>query len=150
LTEKSHGRIETREIQVLAVSAERLGFPFCAQLALLHRTRLYLKSGKSEEGWLYLLCSRDPKACSPANLLTFSRGHWTIEVRVHYCRDFTYDEDRCRIRQTTAARVCATLRSLAIYLLGRDCSSRRDTRPRRQKRINRHPGIAVKMVTTIP
>lgn len=127
-----------------------MGFPFCAQLALLHRTRFYLKSGKIEEGWLYLLCSRDPKDCSPANLVAFSRGHGTIEVRLHYCRDFSYDEDRCRIHQTTAARVCATLRSLAIYLLGRDCSSRRDTRPRRQKRINRHPGIAVKMITTIP
>lgn len=150
MTEKSRGRLETREIQVLPVTAERIGFPFCAQLSLLHRTRLYLKTGRLEEGWLYLLCSRTADACSAENLLAFSRGHWTIEVRVHYCRDVSYHEDACRIRNPSAARVYATLRSLAVYLLGHQAHGRQNTRRRQQKRINRHPGIAIAMVTAPP
>lgn len=142
--------MERREIQTLAVDGERIGFPFCEQLVLLHRTRDYLKDQTHEEGWLYLLCSRNAQTAAPDQLLRLSRGHWTIESVTHYVRDFTYDEDRRRIRHAPTTRICATLQNLAIWLLGRNRRTRRDTRPRRQKRIARHPGLAVKMVTQAP
>jgi hypothetical protein len=138
--------VETHQVQVLPVTAEQMGFPFCEQLILLRRHRYYLCDQHEEEGFLYLVCSRSTDSCSPENLLDLSRGHWIIESSIHYCRDVLYDEDRCRIRDTTAARVCATLRSLATYLLGQDRPTRRDTRRRKHKRINRHPGIAVRLV----
>jgi len=145
--QKQSGRVETRQLQVLDVSAEQMGFPFAKQLLLLRRHRLYLDDGHEEEGFLYLLCSRASCRCSAEDLLRLCRGHWIIESSIHYCRDVLYNEDRCRIRDTTAARVLATLHSLATFLLGKNRRSRRDTRRRKHKRINRHPGIAVRMVT---
>lgn len=124
-----------------------MGFPFAKQLLLLRRHRLYLDDEHEEEGFLHLLCSRASCRCSDDNLLRLCRGHWIIESSIHYCRDVLYAEDRCRIQDTSAARVFSTLRSLATYLLGKNRHSRRDTRPRKHKRINRHPGIAVRMVT---
>ena len=148
--QKQGGRVETRQLQVLDVSAEQMGFPFAKQLLLLRRHRLYLDDGHEEEGFLHLLCSRAVCRCSPEDLLRLCRGHWIIESSIHYCRDVLYGEDRCRIRDTSAARVLATLQSLATYLLGKNRRSRRDTRPRKHKRINRRPGIAVRMVTRLP
>ena len=34
----------------------------------------------------------------PEELAALVRRHWHIENRLHYVRDFTYDEDRCRVR----------------------------------------------------
>ena len=143
--QKEHGRVETRELQILEVSAEKMRFPFAESLILLRRHRLYLNDGHEEEGFLHLLCSRTE--ASEEQILQFCRGHWIIESSVHYCRDVLYHEDRSQIRDPSTARVCATLHSLATYLLGRNRRTRRDTRPRRQKQISRHPGIAVRMVT---
>jgi hypothetical protein len=142
--------VETRQIQVLDVSAEQMGFPFAKQLLLLRRHRLYLDDGHEEEGFLHLLCSRSSARCTAEELIKLCRGHWIIESSIHFCRDVLYNEDRCRIRDTTAARVLATLQSLATYLLGKNRHGRRDTRRRKHKRINRHPGIAVRMVTQVP
>lgn len=57
------------------------------------------------------------KAEAPApRLLELNRGHWEIENRVHYVRDVTYDEDRCRIRTGNGPRVMASLRNLAASI----------------------------------
>jgi hypothetical protein len=125
-------------------------FPFAQQLVLLRRHRLYLDDGHEEEGFLHLLCSRSAARCSDADLLKLCRGHWIIESSIHYCRDVLYHEDRCRVGDTSAARALATLNSLATYLLGKNRRTRRDTRRRQHKRINRHPGIAVRIVTQPP
>ena len=148
--QKQSGRVETRQLQVVEVSAEQMGFPAAQQLLLLRRHRLYLDDGHEEEGFLHLLCSRSAGRCAADDLLRLCRGHWIIESSIHYCRDVLYAEDRCRIRDTAAARVLATLRSLATYLLGKNRRSRRDTRPRQHKRINRHPGLAVRLTTQTP
>lgn len=41
----------------------------------------------------------------PAMVAAWIRGHWAIEDRLHYVRDLTYDEDRCRVRTGTGAEV---------------------------------------------
>jgi hypothetical protein len=50
-------------------------------------------------------------------LLELNRAHWSIENRLHWVRDVTFDEDRCRIRKGAGAQVMASLRNLAISLL---------------------------------
>jgi hypothetical protein len=50
-------------------------------------------------------------------LLRLVRGHWSIENRVHWVRDVTFDEDRSQIRKRQGPRAMATLRNLAISLL---------------------------------
>lgn len=143
---KEHGRIETRQIQTLPVQGEALGFPFCEQLVLLRRHRTYLCDGHEEEGYLYLICSRPAQQCLPGALLNLSRGHWIIESSIHYCRDVLYREDASQIQEASTARILATMHSLAIYMLRQNGSDRRNTRPRLQKRINRKPGLAVRMI----
>ena len=139
--------METREIQSRRVAAETFGFPFAAQLALIRRHRYYLKDGHEEEGFTYAVTSREVARASPDDLLAFSRGHWGIETRVHYVRDANYHEDRCRIRQTTTAHVCATLRTLAGWLLGKKANGhRRNTRRRQHIRLTRHAGLAVRLI----
>jgi len=50
-------------------------------------------------------------------LLKLNRGHWSIENRLHYVRDRTFDEDRSQVRKRAAPHMMASLRNLAIGLL---------------------------------
>ena len=130
-------------MQCCNIDAESFGFPFAAQLIAIRRHRFYLSDGHAEEGFIHLLCSRQT---DPHDALVFGRGHWGIEIKAHYTRDANFHEDRCRI-SSTAAHVCATLRSLANCLLGRRVNgSRQNTRRRQYRRIARRPGLALKLV----
>jgi len=51
------------------------------------------------------------------SLLALTRGHWTIENRLHWVRDVTFDEDRSQVRKGNGPRVMASLRNLAISVL---------------------------------
>ena len=50
---------------------------------------------------------------------SLEKGHSRIEMRLHYVRDMTYDEDRSQVRTGNGPRTMATLRNLAIGLLRR-------------------------------
>lgn len=52
-----------------------------------------------------------------AQLLKYNRGHWSIENRLHYVRDWTFDEDRSKVRTKKGPRMMAGLRNFAISLL---------------------------------
>ncbi len=58
-----------------------------------------------------------PAAACPQRLLALWRGHWSIENRLHWVRDVTFDEDRCQVRVGAAPHVMAALRNLVISLL---------------------------------
>lgn len=64
----------------------------------------------------YGVTSLKQERTSAERLLELNRNHWDIENRVHCPRDFTFDEDRCRIRTGNGPRVMATIRNLAISL----------------------------------
>jgi hypothetical protein len=57
-----------------------------------------------------------PHEARPQRLLELARDHWSIENGQHYRRDRTQDEDRCLVRDPTAARNLSLFRSLAIFL----------------------------------
>lgn len=50
-------------------------------------------------------------------LLALVRGHWKVESN-HWIRDVTFDEDRSQIRKGNGPQVMATLRNLAVSLIG--------------------------------
>jgi hypothetical protein len=52
-----------------------------------------------------------------ARLLALTRSHWGIENGLHYVRDVTLGEDRCRVRSGNAPRVLAGVRNVALHLL---------------------------------
>lgn len=64
----------------------------------------------------YGVTSLKKSQASAKRLLELNRLHWGIENRVHYVRDVTYDEDRCRIRTQNGPRVMASIRNLALSL----------------------------------
>jgi predicted transposase YbfD/YdcC len=52
----------------------------------------------------------------PSRLLNLNRSHWSIENRLHWVRDVTFDEDRSQIRKGNSPRIMASLRNFVISL----------------------------------
>ncbi|HEY2672796.1 MAG TPA: ISAs1 family transposase [Rugosimonospora sp.] len=107
------GRHEKRTIQILD-APENLNFPHAAQVFLIERT--VTENGRTSYQAMLYVTSLTADQASPADLLAYVRGHWSIEV-LHWIRDVTYREDACHARTGNAPRVAATLRNTAISLL---------------------------------
>ncbi len=120
MREKGHGRIEIRTIQVSSALQGYVTFPHAHQVFRLHRTVIHLKSGKITEETFHGITSLTSEKASPKRLLALIRGHWHIENKLHYVRDFTYDEDRSQVRTGNGPRAMCSLRNLAIALV-RSC-----------------------------
>lgn len=113
--DKGHGRVESRRIAVSEEVVAYLAWPGLAQIARVERRRWI--RGKESIEIAYLITSLPAKEAAPERLLQLIRDHWAIENRLHYVRDVTFLEDRCRAR--AGARPIAALRNLAITLIRR-------------------------------
>jgi hypothetical protein len=72
------------------------------------------QDGKVSHETRYFITSA-PRAIADAGvLLTWARGHWSIENRSHYVRDVTLGEDASRIRKGGGPEIMAALRNAAI------------------------------------
>jgi predicted transposase YbfD/YdcC len=111
--EKSHGRIETRSIAVSAEVVPHLAWPGAAQVARIERERRIGNKVSAEVA--YLVTSLTAAQAGPERLLDLARAHWGIENQLHYVRDVSMDEDRCRVR--AGARPLATSRNLVLNLI---------------------------------
>ena len=76
-----------------------------------------MASQKFRTETVYGITCLKPLNATPQRLLGLSRGHWSIENRLHWVRDVTFDEDRSRVRKGTGGQVMASVRNLAISLL---------------------------------
>ena len=63
-----------------------------------------------------MLSSLGPERAGLEALLELVRNHWVIEDRIHYVRDFTCDEERCRahVRHLQRNLSCLTNAPIAI------------------------------------
>ena len=52
------------------------------------------------------------------------RGHWSIENRLHWQLDVTFQEDQCRIRQGHADANFSILRRAALSLLKNETTAK--------------------------
>ena len=109
--------MEVRSIWTSTELCGYLDFPYAAQVFTLRREVTEMASQKSRCETVHGLSSLPVERATPACLLALSRGHWTIENRLHWVRDVTFDEDRSRVRTGAGAQVMASLRNLAISLL---------------------------------
>lgn len=113
--DKAHGRLEVRRAEVSAEVVAHLGWPGAAQVMRIARTREV--KGKASVEIAYFVTSLPRAEATPARLLHLARAHWAIENKLHWRRDVSMNEDRCRVR--AGARPFASLRNLALALMAR-------------------------------
>ncbi len=114
---KGHGRLEKRTITTSAMLNDYLDWPYVGQVFKLERQFTNLSNGEVTRQISYGLTSLSSVKATPAQLLKLIRSYWSIENSLHYRRDVTFNEDRCRLRTGHAARTMATLNNLALALL---------------------------------
>ena len=122
--DKGHGRIERRRCAAVDLSgAEWDGYAnLHGRRQAMRIEREILKTGKSSIEVTWSLTSLGTDRAGPEELLALVRNHWHIENRLHYVRDFTYDEDRCRAYVRHLPRNLACLTNVAIAIVR--CSGR--------------------------
>jgi Transposase DDE domain len=112
---KEKGRLVRRRLQASPRVAESLQWPAAAQVCRLTRTTR--RGGTDVVETQYAITSAPRSLASAADLLGWWRNHWGIENRVHWVRDMTFDEDRCRIRTGSSPQIFAAFRNAAITAL---------------------------------
>ncbi|WP_231137730.1 ISAs1 family transposase [Rhodococcus opacus] len=115
-TEHGHGRYEIRSLKATEISDGVL-FPHAVQVLQLTRTTRRSRNGKRYTEVVYAVTSLAAVDAHPGQVATWLRGHWTIENRLHWVRDVTFDEDRSQVRTLGGPQVMATVRNLALSLL---------------------------------
>ncbi len=92
-----------------------LDWPGVGQVFRIERRRR--KGDKESVEVMYGITSLSTNQADATRLLALSRGHWSIENRLHWVRDVTLREDECRVRHPVIAQTLACLRNAAIRLL---------------------------------
>jgi len=115
MTDRGHGRIETRTIQVQKAPAE-LPFPHVDQVFLVERGVTDLHGTSLSNVAIFGITSLTADRAGPATLAGLTRGHWGIES-LHWIRDTLYREDDSTAHTKSGPRVMAALRNLAIGAL---------------------------------
>ena len=99
-TSRAHGRVEQRVVKVVTV-ATGIVFPHARQAIQITRKTHRLNSKKWRTEVVYAVTSLAFEQAAADEIAAWIRGHWTIENRLHWVRDVTYDEDRSQVRTGT-------------------------------------------------
>jgi predicted transposase YbfD/YdcC len=114
-TDKGHGRITTRTIQVLP-APDDLPFPHVSQVFLIERYVTGLGGQPISAVAALGVASPKPEQADAADLAGYVREQWSIES-LHWIRDTLYQEDKSQVRTRSGPRIMAALRNLAICAL---------------------------------
>lgn len=117
--DRSHGRVDARTIKTLPPNEPILEkWPEVRQMFLVERYTYGLDGELLGAVAVLGITSLPPDQASPANLLAYLRGHWSIEMH-HYVRDVAFGEDGSRA--AAAHQAFAAIRNAitgAFRLLG--------------------------------
>jgi len=116
--EKGHGRMEWRTLTASSMLKGYVEWPYAEQVFRLERRFVRIRDGKVEEETSYGVTSLPSAQASATQLLETVRAHWGIENGLHYRRDETFREDRCRI-SGQGAHAMAVIHNLLLGLLRR-------------------------------
>jgi predicted transposase YbfD/YdcC len=114
--DKGHGRLEQRTCDVLPASAlppQRDPWPELSSLVRVVALRHELLGGTPTEEVRFYLSSLKADA-QRFNALV--RAHWSIENRMHWTLDVTFQEDASRLRKGHAHLNMATIRRTALNI----------------------------------
>jgi predicted transposase YbfD/YdcC len=113
--DKGHGRIEIREIEVSSRLDGYLDWPHFKQAIRIKRTRVV--NGERSVEYSYFITSLSRERVNARDLLSLQRGHWGIENRLHWVRDVTMGEDKCRARSGNIPQNLAAFRNATLTML---------------------------------
>jgi len=121
-TEKDHGRIETRQYWLVsdinnADYQTSVQWPGLKGIGMACYTR-QIDNDISKDYRFYLVsfCD-DAKRFAQA-----ARGHWNIEINLHWSLDVSFHEDLCRVRTGHAAENFAVVRHIVLNMLKAETS----------------------------
>jgi predicted transposase YbfD/YdcC len=117
--EKGHGRLERRTLTTSSLLADYLNWPYVEQVFRIERQFRRIRDGKLMEDVNYGVTSLTAAEADADRLMQFIRAHWGIENKLHYRRDESLREDRCRITGQ-GARAMAVINNLVLGLLQRE------------------------------
>ena len=144
--DKRHGRLEKRSCRVIDLSpdayAGKAKLPHRRVAFRIERERRHRKTGVVHHETVHGLSSLPFEHASAERILALVRGHWSIENRVHYVRDVSYDEDRCRVHTGHLPRNLACLTNVAISIVR--LKGRFDYLPQAHRHYARCPEQAVR------
>ena len=150
--DKGHGRIDRRRYWVKDISDAAwegyAGLYGRQQAIRIERQRHVLKTGATSTELTYALTSLTADRASPEQLAALVRNHWHIENRLHYVRDFTYDEDRCRVYVRDLPRNLACLTNAAISIVR--CQSEFEYLPEANRHFAARPQEALDLLLHPP
>jgi predicted transposase YbfD/YdcC len=115
--DKGHGRIERRKLTTSSLLNGYLKWPFLGQVFELERQITEARTQQTRLEKVCGLTSLSAAKADPGRLLQLTRGHWSIENGLHYRRDVTLGEDRCRMKSHTGAEALAVLNNLTLGLI---------------------------------
>jgi predicted transposase YbfD/YdcC len=117
--EKGHGRIEKRTLTASSELKGHITWPYAEQVFKLEREFKQVNTGKVMHEVVYGITSLTAQEAGAKRLLQITRRHWGIESGLHYRRDVTLHEDRCRVRRGHAAHALAVVNNLVLGLFAR-------------------------------
>jgi len=150
--DKDHGRIETRELWCAPTDPKTIGLAAVAQVVRIDCHTQIVRRGKviKETGdTRFAVTTYWPQEASPDRLQELARSHWSIENGQYHRRDRTQDEDRCPVRESTAARNLCLFRSLAIFLFKLQTQSKgaKKSLPDFERHVHRRPWGLIRRFT---
>jgi predicted transposase YbfD/YdcC len=110
--DRGHARTERRSIRTVGVDDAL--FPGALQAFRLRRDVGGLDNVWTTKEIVYGITSLPADLAGPEHLNWYQRQHWTVENRLHWTRDVTFQEDASQVRTGTAPRALASFRNLAI------------------------------------
>jgi hypothetical protein len=112
---KGHGRVEIRRLISSTLLNEHLDWPGVKQVCQITRTTTRKSKTTTEVAYGITSVGRD--RVHALGLLIWNRDHWGIENKIHWVRDESFGEDRCRVRTNSAPQILAGVRNVAINWL---------------------------------
>jgi predicted transposase YbfD/YdcC len=124
-TDGGHGRVETRRVWVtpevhwLGEAAHH--WPGLASVAAVECRREVIGGRSSIERRYFISSLKNPTAQEIARAV---RGHWSVENKLHWQLDVSFNEDQRRLRKDHGAENFSRLCRIALNLLKRDTSAK--------------------------
>jgi predicted transposase YbfD/YdcC len=144
--EKGHGRIERRTLTSSSMLKGYIDWPHAEQVFRLQRRFVRITDGLVQEETNYGVTSLTVVEADAQQLLRTVREHWGIENGLHYRRDETLREDRCRLTGQ-GAHAMAIINNLVLGLLLRQGIV---NLPDARRCYDANPEEAVKLLLSCP